>query len=615
MKAAQVKKVQSLQARFVILFILFIVVLCVVTSVTAVRSTSKVATDIFADQGKNVIEKASSFVDGDAFEALAKSLDSSDPFYEEARIKLLTLKEFASCVYLYTMAPVSGSTWRYIIDGSAPPEDREHFSALGAEEDVSGFDDAFFTSWETGTQQASKPVDQGEWGWLVSIYLPIKNSAGTPVGIIGIDFQAEKLMNDLRREAIAQALMGLAFIGVGLCILVLFLRMIFVRLNNMSSILREISEGEGDLTRRIEIKRLDEIGQLARYFNLTLDKIKNLVVTIKNQAASLSEVGAELSSNMDETAAAIRQITANIQNIKGKVVNQSASVNQAGSTMEQVTQNIGQLNSRVQEQAENVSRSSSAIEQMLSNVKSVTQTLIRNTENVHELTAASESGRGGLEAVSRDIQDIARESEGLLEINAVMQNIASQTNLLSMNAAIEAAHAGAAGRGFAVVADEIRKLAENSGVQSKTISSVLKKIKGSIDVITSSANAVLEQFRTIDEKVRVVSGQEADIRGAMEEQEQGSQDILESVAKLNGITLSVKQGSDEMLTGSQEVIRESKNLETLSVEISGGMNEMAKGAEQINAAVARVNEISVSNSDHINSLVTEVSRFKVDANL
>jgi methyl-accepting chemotaxis protein len=221
-------------------------------------------------------------------------------------------------------------------------------------------------------------------------------------------------------------------------------------------------------------------------------------------------------------------------------------------------------------------------------------------------------GRTGLQEVSADIQEIARESEGLLEINAVMQTIASQTNLLSMNAAIEAAHAGEAGKGFAVVAGEILKLADSSSEPSKTIGAVLKKIKESIDKITESTGIVLTRFQAIDSDIRIVSEQEENIRSAMEEQGEGSKQILEAVGQLNDITQQVKGGSMEMLGGSKEVIRESKNLEQVTQEISGGMNEMATGAEQINIAVHRINEISGKNKKNIDLLVQEVSRFKVE---
>ncbi|GHU12258.1 methyl-accepting chemotaxis protein [Spirochaetia bacterium] len=393
---------------------------------------------------------------------------------------------------------------------------------------------------------------------------------------------------------------------------VFFSRSISKPIVKTADMLRDISEGEGDLTRTIDIHSKDEIGDLAKYFNQTLEKIRHLIITIKGQSVKLFDIGNELASNMTETAAAINEITANVQSIKARVINQSASVTETNATMEQITVNIDRLNDQVEKQSSSVSQSSSSIEEMLANIQSVTTTLVKNADNVKILLEASEVGRGGLQEVASDIQEIARESEGLLEINAVMENIASQTNLLSMNAAIEAAHAGESGKGFAVVADEIRKLAESSGEQSKTISTVLKKIKQSIDKITASTDNVLNKFEAIDGGVRTVADQEENIRNAMEEQGAGSKQILEAISRLSEITQQVKGGSMEMLEGSKEVIQESKNLEKVTQEITSGMNEMATGADQINTAVNRVNEISGQNKDNIDVLVREVSRFKVE---
>jgi methyl-accepting chemotaxis protein len=127
---------------------------------------------------------------------------------------------------------------------------------------------------------------------------------------------------------------------------------------NVARTLKDISEGEGDLTKSIKLNAKDEVGDLAKYFNATLEKIRTLVITIKRQAASLFDIGNELAANMTETAAAINEITANIQSIKGRVINQSASVTETNATMEQITVNIDKLNGHVESQAASVSQSS-----------------------------------------------------------------------------------------------------------------------------------------------------------------------------------------------------------------------------------------------------------------
>jgi methyl-accepting chemotaxis protein len=391
----------------------------------------------------------------------------------------------------------------------------------------------------------------------------------------------------------------------------LFIRVFLKPLGGMVSDLNQIAS-DWDLTRNLKIRRRDELGNLAELLNLTFGKMRELLKGIDGQAAVLANIGEELAGNMNKSAGAINEITSNLQNLKGKVLNQSASVNETTTTMEQINVNIDKLSNHVERQTQSVAQSSSAIEEMLANIPSVTKTLIKNAANVQELMNASGVGHTGLQEVAANIQEIARESEGLLEINSVMENIASQTNLLSMNAAIEAAHAGEAGRGFAVVAGEIRKLAENSSKQSKTIGEVLKKIKTSIDKITHSTGNVLNKFEAINDGVKTVADQEDNIRNAMEEQGAGSKQILEAIGQVNEITQQVKGGSTEMLEGSREVIHESKNLDMVTAEITRGINDMVSGAEHINSAISRVNELSRQNRDNIDALVREMSKFKVE---
>jgi methyl-accepting chemotaxis protein len=412
----------------------------------------------------------------------------------------------------------------------------------------------------------------------------------------------------------AMTFLFLAMMGVIVAIFIVFYLFITALLNPLHKMVETLNtiSTDWDLTRRLEVRQKDETGTLAEFFNLTFEKMMGMIKSIKTQTFALSDTGEELSANMSQTAAALETINTNIGSMRGQVLSQADEVQATARTMEGIIERLGKLNNHIAIQSESVAQSSSAIEEMLANVHSVTETLVKNTANINSLGESSVVGREDLQKVSADIQEIAKESEGLLQINSVMQNIASQTNLLSMNAAIEAAHAGESGKGFAVVADEIRKLAENSGVQSKTISAVLKRIKTSIDVITKSTSVVLERFGTIEQEVKIVSNQEAHIRTAMEEQEVGSRHILEAVTQLNAVTELVQSASKEMTAETREVLRQSASLKQITNAVAGSMDDMTGSADQINSAVNRVNEISQENAQNIEALSGEIGRFKVE---
>jgi methyl-accepting chemotaxis protein len=403
---------------------------------------------------------------------------------------------------------------------------------------------------------------------------------------------------------------GLILLVIGIIITIFISRSVTKPVDSAVRALKDM--GEGDLTKRLEeINSKDELGTLARYYNQTSAKIEALVLDIMQRVLTLRQISNRLSENMALTATSIKDINSSVTNVSARVKEQSMSVDTSSTALMLVSENIDTLNAEVTQQAQSVAQSASAVEKMLASIKTVADTLAANNMNVKQLMEASDIGRSGLADVVADIRGIALESEGLLEINAVMENIASQTNLLSMNAAIEAAHAGESGKGFAVVADEIRKLAESSSEQSKTISAVLKKIKSSIDKITLSTDSVLSEFESIDGSIKTVAQQENMIRGAMEEQGEGSRLILDSIGQLREITQQVKEGTTKMLESSKSIMKESRNLEGLSAEIKFSMDEMAVGTGNIITSIYDANEASGINKENIDTLAEEVSRFKV----
>ena len=377
------------------------------------------------------------------------------------------------------------------------------------------------------------------------------------------------------------------------------------------SVLKDIAQGEGDLTVRLPVHGNDEITDLSEYFNQTISKIGSSINQIGLNSVDMENIGNELASNMTETASAVHEISANINGVKQQALTQAASVTETAATIEEIVRTIKQLNGSIENQAASVAESSASIEEMVANIASITQTLGKTDDVIKTLAAATADGKETISGANSVTQKIAEESGSLLEASSVIQHIASQTNLLAMNAAIEAAHAGEAGKGFAVVADEIRKLAEESSAQGKTITATLKTLSGEIEALSASSKIAEEKFNAIFNLAEQVKSMSDSLTEAMHEQENGSKEVLSAIKGINTVTVEVQAGSEEMLKGGESVAEEMKKLDGLTRVITDSMNEMASGAVQISNAVQEVNDISQKNKTSIQNLAEEVGKFKV----
>ena len=402
-----------------------------------------------------------------------------------------------------------------------------------------------------------------------------------------------------------------AILLVAIAVVYLTARKIVQPINATVDALKNIAQGEGDLTVRLATSGNDEIATLSQYFNQTIEKIAASVKMVGNSSSAMQNVGEELASNMTETASAVYEISANIDGIKKQMLTHASSVVAVGSSLQVMAKTIEKVDNHVAVQISNAETSSQAVNQMILNIQMVAATVENNLKTLEELNNATGQGKQTITETVDLAKAVAESSEVLLDTSTVIQNIAAQTNLLAMNAAIEAAHAGETGKGFAVVAGEIRKLAEESGAQGKNITAILKGLKEKIGRVNDAALSVEQRFDAIFALAGKTQNQEQHIMNAMREQSDGSAQIVQAMQRIEDMTHEMKKSSHEMLSNSNLVSEEMKRLGTMSDAIANGMNEMASGTLQINNAVQEVNEITQKNKRSIENLAQEVGKFKV----
>ena len=376
--------------------------------------------------------------------------------------------------------------------------------------------------------------------------------------------------------------------------------------------LQNISEGDGDMTVRLHSNQANEIGAMCESFNKTMDKLSSSIKDAKDSSAEMHGIGNELSDSMTQTSKAVTDITTSIQSIQHQMQEHAAGVEEARSVVEQIVKNIQKLNQNIEVQASSVNDSSAAVEEMTANIRNVTNILENNRQSITSLEQASESGQALINNTADLSAKIQARSKNLQEASIVIKKIASQTNLLAMNAAIEAAHAGDSGQGFAVVAGEIRKLAEESSSQGSKIQNELMEVSNLIEEVSKSTRTVQEQFNSIFGLTKTVSEQEHVIVEAMKEQNKGSEQVLDLIHTINTITGSVKNDSDQMMEGSKQVSIEMDSIANMTTDVNMNVKNMTEKTDAIGEFSKKAQHCVEMNVNSIAKLQEAMNKFKVE---
>lgn len=358
-------------------------------------------------------------------------------------------------------------------------------------------------------------------------------------------------------------LASLVFFAVGIAIALLISRAILMPVRNCVNLLKDISEGEGDLTKRLPVESSDEIGQLGQYFNTFVEKLQRIIAEISGNAQTVASSATQLSAVSRQTTQSVQSLSSKTSTVATAAEEMSANITSVAAGMEETTTNLSSV--------------AAATEEM--------------TSTIGEIAGNTERARGTTDSAAREIDNFAgilRElgvsAQEIGKVTDTISAISSQTNLLALNATIEAARAGEAGRGFAVVANEIKELAlktaeatndirtKINGIQNATGSAVtdigqIVKVIGDVNEIVTTIAAAIEEQSAVTREVstninQATTGvQDASVRAS--EMSGVSRDIAQDITAVDGITGDIRAGGEQVQASAEELSKLAEQLKGL----------------------------------------------------
>ncbi len=379
----------------------------------------------------------------------------------------------------------------------------------------------------------------------------------------------------------------------------------------LQDVLGEMAQGSGDLTKRVLIVQADETGILSHQLNMLLDRLQTMFRHITEQTKLVAESSSAVSSVLEATVAATEEMAASVSQINSNTSKNRAVVEQSESALEKMLLSLDQINSNVNTQAAYVEQTSSAMTEMIANIKSVNEVTSKANDVSAALKKVSDSGGQAVLNSIKAVKDIEESSNEVNSLVQIISKILAATNMLAMNAAIEAAHAGDAGRGFAVVAEEVRNLADDSSSNLKTISENIKDVIDRVNRGVKLSETAGEALTQVGERTLQTTQLMSEVASAMQEQAAGANEVLNSINSLVEASGSINKLSDEQHQNNEKMKDNLKKTVNAFTEVQSATEELDLGNREILRGIEELKEVISKNEQVVAALQEELGGFKI----